>query len=169
MLARGTFFMEYERELTPHLTIEPGLGVTYSDIVGMFSTEMNDSDNSYENYEITRKYGPALSLRTRLYPTEVVDMEGFYVSLGYQARWYNKECTIEHETYNVGNNMSDFNFTVGWQQEGYLFDDLTFEFYFGVAVRNLTDRNYDYNTERVETTRINRPALIMGFTYGYPF
>lgn len=167
MLGRGTFMLEYERELTKHFTLESGLGVTYSDILGLFAEDMYD--DYHEDYLYTRKYGPALSMRARFYPTEVVDMEGFYVSLAGQARWYNRDLQVENEIFNAGSSMSDFHFAMGWQEEGFLFDDITIDFYFGVAVRNLTSRYYDYSDDIIITEKTNRPALIFGLKYGYPF
>lgn len=166
LLGRGAFFAEYEREIFPMMSIESGLGITYLDGVNFIYQDMNGDGSSY--YQ-TPGYGPAVSLRTRFYPSEMNDMEGFYASIAGQARWYNNKTILDSKTYNTGTAMKDVHFALGWQLESYMFDELYYDFYFGVALRSIKEHYVNGTKRKVESETINRPAFVLGFKLGYPF
>ncbi len=169
MLGRGAFFVEYEREVLKWLSLESGLGITYFDAVNFILLDMDSELGSYSVYEVESGYGPAFSVRTRIYPGTITDMEGFYVSLATQARWYNSKTYVQNEAYKTGIAMQDAHFAIGWQQESYLFDEMNVDFYFGVGIRNFEYTYYDRDEMEITNAYANRPAFIAGIKLGYPF
>lgn len=184
LLARGTFLFNYEREILDWFSLEGGLGVTYTDPLYFMGAEMSDASiNGLYKYNetIQPKYGFAYSLRSRAYPAEIIDMCGFYVALGHHARYYNADVTIDGQTYDTKQKATDVHFLCGWQDDSYFFDEMVFDFYFGVGIRNnhfeYVDYTYHsdgyndflYETPSMMKASSSTPVFIAGFKLGYPF
>jgi len=119
LLGRGIFMINYERHLTNILTLEIGLGVTYSDFIFTSFYDVVGSTNSYQTtttpsgntvttsllsspFENSTKHsGMAFELTPRFYVNKD-QFEGFYVSPYFSYRNYNYSLTVQETDNTTG-------------------------------------------------------------------
>jgi len=186
LLSRGIFLFDYERVISEHFSLEGGIGVTYRD----YSYELLNSDISSDNSSfldsrfdeaiMTIKPGFAFELSPRIYPRDGY-MEGFYFAPIFRYRLYNimldnpsvyNDSTNTRQTFsgsqNFGYHTSEFGFLVGFQTDQSYWYDITWDYYFGVSLRNNSYKDLQYNGSRltiVDKTS-STPAILFGVKIG---
>ena len=179
LLARGVFMLNYENLLDPKLSIEVGAGFTYRDLL---------YETSKATYFLGNGFKPnvrfALEAGVRFYPQEQDDFEGIYLSpmISYRSYSFSVDNNSSQYTYptlpgfNLGYRFTDLQLKFGYQYESGAMDiDVLSDFYFGVALRNVTTSYYKEDKTGSSLTLIpitkktSFPTLLIGCKLAIPF
>lgn len=149
----GDFRIYYERRISNHFSAEIGVGITRRNYTsGWFD---DDLDNLGNNIDI--KTGASFSLAVRRYFKDSEELDGAYLSLGVNYRWWIKDISVIDSLGNLsGLTLRDrrqstsviLNF--GYQALP-ISSNVFADFFTGPAIRF---KNYDI----VQTTSLNDPS-----------
>ncbi len=177
-LGRGVFLMNYERIVQKKISAEVGAGLTFRDFLFEAFRASYFEGSDFTN----AKFGYALEGGIRLYPKDVNEFEGFFISPMVSYRKYlipqntsSASSTQPLTTFTPGYNFTDLQFKIGYSYESLWDVDLLGEVYAGVAIRYATVKYYDFdynngvNQYTPTTTKLKLPQLLIGFKFGLPF
>ena len=178
---RGEIPLYYERALTPKLSIELGIGVTYRNYLAL-SFVGDDADD----FGAGTKIIPRLSfhIAPRFYFQDDLEPQGFYLQPEFAHLQYSKEISLKMDTTGVFTGESlldertydDLRLLAGYQilsgSSNWMVD-----FYGGLAVRSrnmvVVKENHDVTAETytytVTETSDVIPAIFLGVKFGVGF
>lgn len=166
LLGRGAIAFEYDRKINDYLQFMVGAGVTlinpwyaFRNFVNVFGV---DGEDNLKNV----KPGILLEFAPKIFPKQMDDLDGFYISPMYRYKTYNM--IKEHYDYNSDTRKEykhstlshDITVTFGWQIEEGLFGAFS-SYYFGAG--------YSFGQEKFQgqTNKINQPLILFGSTIGF--
>jgi hypothetical protein len=180
LFLRGEIPVYYERALSPRLSVELALGITYRNYLN-FPVAGDDADDFSRGTEIVPK--PSYHAGFRYYLVDDIEPQGTYLQMEFAHLDYSKDITMKDSTGKFTPNTlrderiyNDVRLFFGYQRLGAT-SNLLIDVYGGVAFRSrdrtivtetvdLTNDDWIY---MVEQKRDNVPALFAGVKIGYGF
>ena len=174
-LTFGAFVITYERKINNYFGVEAGAGPTFfpsaADMLFNVFKNLFDAPSSY-NY----KAGYFLSASAKVYPTQMADFDGFYISPSYRHRAYNYRAAYAPSK-KLSSNTSDFAFIIGYQYQGWL--DIMWNFYAGfmwwmkkadyVVESGYDNETFKYKYSVDKNVKLSGPGLVLGVSLGFVF
>lgn len=178
----GDVALNYERVLSPHFSVEAGLGITLPTLrAGNYLQNSGFLGFNYGEEVVLDKgnTSPYASLAVRYFPSkgESDIPAGLYFSLGTQFRKYNFSSHLINESVpfvpqkSITQHFDYVRFTVG---KTTMIDRLVLEYYVGLALRNTVKSSYSYDlNNNYEITpysvKSSAPTIVIGYKVGFGF
>jgi hypothetical protein len=165
-LGRGAFVLDYERKINNYLGIQVAAGPTFLDL------SLDGLDQLFES-DVNYKAGLYVGGALKIYPKEMFDFEGVYVSPTVRYRTYKRQ--YSGETDFLTKKVTDFALIVGYQYESWSYVTWNWFAGFGWSLKNSVDRieEWDNNSNSYsvsyEPVKKNGPLFIIGTSLGFTF
>jgi hypothetical protein len=178
----GDVALYYERVLSPHFSVETGLGITLPTLkVGKYLKDSGYLGLDYGEQVVLDKANtsPFASLAFRYFPSkrERDIPEGIYFSLGTQWRKYSFNTHLDNESApflpqkSITQHFDYLRITIGKSKMN---DRFISDYYVGLALRNTIKSSYLYdiaNNYEITPYRVPSlaPSIVIGYKLGFGF
>ena len=175
LMPKGVFNINFERMVSPNISLELGAGLTYRDYIFELS---NDGvfDFMFNDDRYTRSYGPMFSMSMRYYMTGG-NLEGAYVAPLVRYRKYSMntipDAASGQGNQKIGYRMLEYGLVFGYQWDTWFDWELCREIYVGVGYADQLLHKFDDHDGNSPGSWVEvkqqHPILFFGGTFGIPF
>ncbi|MDR3327646.1 MAG: hypothetical protein LBT04_05910 [Prevotellaceae bacterium] len=180
-VVRGTLSFAYGRRVNNYLSAEVDLGVTYKDYPSLWFEGFSVLANIYAGYKGVNhvflgrtkdahfKAGVTTGAALKIFPLEIEDYEGFYLSPFYQYRLYRFSSDYGSTSFDRRFYTNEAGLLLGMQAR--LLWEVIWNYYLGISfAQNHYDYvNYDNSKPVLERHSVNVPHLFAGISLGFSF